>query len=129
MNTAVIFEKLNAHPILQYITLDGVVTLMRLASHLKRDILQPQSIPESNSNIAPTILPQPIGFFLSAAIGIPIDIMDECWEIFRDYVWDMPLAPLTHEDYWLFKHHGWQYGLSYVNSLVWSKFTTKPHLS
>ena len=56
MNAAVIFEKLNAHPILQYITLDGVVTLMRLASHLKRDILQPQSIPESNSNIAPTII-------------------------------------------------------------------------
>jgi len=119
MNAAAIFERLNAHPILKCITLDGVVTLTRLASHLKRDILQPQSIPETNPDIAPTILPQPIVLFLSAAIGIPIDIMDECWEIFRDYIWDMPLAPLTHEDYQLFKHHGWQYGLSCVKSFIW----------
>ena len=114
MNSVLIFARLNAHPILRGLTLDGVVTLTRLASHLKRDILQPQSISESNPNVPPAILPQPIALFLSASMGIPIDTMDDCWAIFQDYVWEMPVAPLTSEDYQLFRHHGWEYGLSCV---------------
>jgi len=114
MNVVAVFQGLSAHPVLRYLTLDGIFTLTRLTSHLKRDILQPQSINESNPDIAPTILPQPIAMFLSAAIGIPIDTMDECWAIFQDYVWEMPLAPLTSDDYQLFKCYGWQYGLSCV---------------
>ena len=34
--------ELKAHPVLQYLNLDGVGAFTRLASHLKRDILQPQ---------------------------------------------------------------------------------------
>ena len=48
-------------------------------------------------------------------MDIPIDAMDDCWAIFQDYVWEMPVAPLTSEDYQLFKHHGWEYGLSAYN--------------
>lgn len=118
MNAVLIFAKLSAHPILQDLTLDGVVTLTRLASHLKRDILQPQSISESNPNVPPAILPQPIVMFISASMGIPIDAIDDCWAIFQDYVWEMPVAPLTYEDYQLFKHHGWEYGLSCVPLLT-----------
>ena len=40
-----VLEKLKAHPVLRYLTLDSVVTFTRLASHLKRDILQPQISP------------------------------------------------------------------------------------
>ena len=115
MNADLIFARLSAHPILRGLTLDGVVTLTRLTSHLKRDILQPQSISESNPNVPPAILPQPIAMFLSASMDIPIDAMDDCWAIFQDYVWKMPVAPLTSEDYQLFKHHGWEYGLSAYN--------------
>ena len=75
MNADLIFARLSAHPILRGLTLDGVVTLTRLASHLKRDILQPQSISESNPNVPPAILPLPIAMFLSASIGIPINVI------------------------------------------------------
>ena len=117
MNADLIFARLSAHPILRGLTLDGVVTLTRLASHLKCDILQPQSISESNPNVPPAILPPPIAMFLSASMDIPIDAMDDCWAIFQDYVWEMPVALLTSEDYQLFKHHGWEYGLSAYNYL------------
>ena len=36
-----VLEKLKVHPVLQDLTLDGLTTLTCLASHLKRDILQP----------------------------------------------------------------------------------------
>jgi hypothetical protein len=51
-----VLEKLKVHPALQYLTLDGLTTFTRLASHLKRDILQPQPVCESNPAIAPAIL-------------------------------------------------------------------------
>jgi hypothetical protein len=70
---------------------------------------------ESNPDVPPANLPQPIAMFLSASMGIPIDAMDDCWAIFQDYVWEMPETPLTLEDYQLFKHHGWEYGLSCVH--------------
>ncbi|KIK00710.1 hypothetical protein K443DRAFT_597631 [Laccaria amethystina LaAM-08-1] len=44
-------DKLQAHPVLRHLTLDGVVTFTRLTSHLKRDSLQPQPIPQSNPSI------------------------------------------------------------------------------
>ena len=43
-----VLEKLKAHPVLQYLNLDGVGAFTRLVSHLKRDILQPQPIPQIN---------------------------------------------------------------------------------
>ena len=107
-----ILEKIQAHPVLQYITLDGVVTFTRLASHLKRDIIQPQSISESNPSIAPTILPQPVTHFLGTSLGISFDVIEEFWDILKDYVWETPVVPLTSGDFQLFKHFGWPCGLS-----------------
>jgi len=107
-----ILENLKAHPVLRYLTLDGVVTFTRLASHLKRDILQPQPICDSNPAIAPAILPQPIINFLGAALGISTGVMDDCWEILQDYVWESPIMPLMSEDFKMFKRFGWPCGLS-----------------
>jgi hypothetical protein len=107
-----VLEKLKVHPVLRYLTLDGLTTFTRLASHLKRDILQPQPVCESNPAIAPAILPQPIINFLGAALGISTDVMDDCWDILQDYVWEIPITPLTSEDFRLFKHFGWPCGLS-----------------
>ena len=85
-----VLEKLKTHPVLRYLTLDGIVTLTRLASHLKRDILQPQPISESNPSplIAPAVLPQPIINFLGTSLGISTDVMDDCWDILQDYVYN-----------------------------------------
>ena len=107
-----VLEKLKAHPVLQYLTLGGLSTFTRLASRLKRDILQPQPICESDPGIAPAVLPQPIVNFLGAVLGISADIVDDCWEILQDYVWETPVLPLAAEDFYLFKHFGWSCGLS-----------------
>ena len=105
-------DKLKAHPVLRHLTLEGVVTFTRLASHLKRDILQPQPIPQSDPSTPPAVLPPPITKFLGASLGISTDVIDDCWDILQDYVWETPVLPLTLGDFQLFKHFGWPCGLS-----------------
>src|SRR6266700_7734632 len=78
-----------------------------LASHLKRDILQPQPICDNNPAIAPAILPRPIINFLGAALGNSTAVMDNCWEILQDYAWESPIVPLMSEDFKMFKRFGW----------------------
>ena len=107
-----LFERLQRHPVLCSITLDGIVTFARLVGHIKRDILQPQPINDSDPNFAPDFLPDSVAAFLGTALGIPLDVMDQCWDIFSQYVWMMPCQPLTSEDYRLFKIYGWEHGLS-----------------
>jgi hypothetical protein len=107
-----LLAQLQKHPILCYLTLDGITTLVRLITHLKRDILQPQPINESNPAFAPSVLPESITVFLGKALSIPVEIMDERWTILRDYAWEMPTTPLMRDDYDLFKQFGWQCGLS-----------------
>ena len=107
-----LLTQLNAHSILRFLTLDGITTFVRLITHLKRDILHPQPINESNPTHAPTVLPQAIATFLGKALSIPVEVMDDCWTILREYVWEMPTMPLMHEDYDLFKQWGWQCGLN-----------------
>ena len=83
-----------------------------LVSHLKCDILQLQLIFENKPSIVPAVLPQPIIKFLGASLGLSSDIMDDCWDILQDYVWEIPAVPLTLGDFQLFKHFGWPCGLS-----------------
>ena len=68
------------------LTLDGITALIRLNTQLKRDILQPQPVNESNPTTAPTVLPEPLTEFLGKALGIPAEIMDNCWSILRNSV-------------------------------------------
>ena len=42
-----LLAQLQVHPILCYLTLDGITTSIRLIARLKRHILQPQPINES----------------------------------------------------------------------------------
>ncbi|KAF8964864.1 hypothetical protein BDZ97DRAFT_2001574 [Flammula alnicola] len=110
---AVISESL--YPPFQYLTLDGLVTFTRLASHLKRVILQPQPIQQSNPATPPSHLPEPVLIFLGTALGIPLYAMADCWNILREHVWEMPLTPLMDDDYQLFKHFGWPHGITAVS--------------
>ncbi|KDR71533.1 hypothetical protein GALMADRAFT_102508 [Galerina marginata CBS 339.88] len=110
-----VLERLKAHPILRHLTLDGICTFARLGSNLKREILQPQPISESNPAIAPAILPEHVHTFLGKALGIPLEVMDDCWDILGDHVWEMPQMPLMVEDYRLFKVFGWPRGLTAIS--------------
>ncbi|KAF8161529.1 hypothetical protein B0H34DRAFT_781972 [Crassisporium funariophilum] len=110
-----VLERLKAHHILRYLTLDGICPFACLASNLKREILQPQTICESNPAIAPAILPEHVHTFLGKALGIPLEVMDECWDILGDHVWEMPPMPLMVEDHRLFKVFGWPCGLTAVS--------------
>ena len=101
-----VLEKLKAHPILQYLNLDSVGAFTRLASHLKRDILQPQPIPQINPLLAPAVLPQPVTNFLGISLGMSTDVIDDCWGILQNYVREIPVLPLTSGDFQLFKHFG-----------------------
>ena len=103
---------LQANPTLKKITLEGIVTFGRLISHLKREIIQPQPINETNSGQPPTVLPQSISAFLSSSLSIPIDSMQDLWTIMKEHVWVLPLTPLNSDDYMLYKTYGWMHGLS-----------------
>ena len=107
-----VLERLKAHHNLQYLTLDGICTFARLASNLKHEILQPQPISESNPTIAPAILPEHVHTFLGKALEIPLEVMDDCWDILGDHAWEMPPMPLMAEDHRLFKVFGWPRKLS-----------------
>lgn len=89
-------EKLKAHPVLQHLGLDGVVTFTCFASHLICNVLQPQLIPPSNLSIAPAILPQPITVFFGIYVGISADIVEDCWDILQGHVWEIPIPPTAN---------------------------------
>ncbi|KAF8957605.1 hypothetical protein BDZ97DRAFT_1669810 [Flammula alnicola] len=112
MNTVYLLANLSRHAVLCHLTLDGIVTFTRFASHLKRDILQPQPINESNPATPPACLPEHILTFLGTALGIPLNAMDDCWNILKEHVWEMPLTPLMDEDYETFKYFGWPLGIT-----------------
>ncbi|KIM37113.1 hypothetical protein M413DRAFT_77411 [Hebeloma cylindrosporum] len=110
-----LLAQLQVHPVLRYLTLDGITTFVRLITHLKRDIIQPQPVDESNPTTAPTVLPEPLTLFIGNALGIPADTMDDFWSILKDYAWEMPTVPLMQDDYDLFKQWGWRCGLTAVS--------------
>ncbi|KIJ92346.1 hypothetical protein K443DRAFT_113758, partial [Laccaria amethystina LaAM-08-1] len=97
------------------LTIDEVMAFARLAFHLKRDIIQPQLVNEAcGLDIPPEILPVSISIFLSNAIEIPLDSVQDCWEILSDYAWSLSEAPLFKADYVTFKQFGWELGLTAV---------------
>ncbi|EDQ99871.1 uncharacterized protein LACBIDRAFT_334609 [Laccaria bicolor S238N-H82] len=93
-------EQLKGHAVLQEIFLSALMTFAQLTSHLKCDVLQPQSICQSDPEHAPDKLPASISSFLSDTL------------LLKDYIWNMPTTALSSKDYTLFKEHGWVYGIS-----------------
>ena len=105
--------QLQAHPVLKNITFDGITTFTRLASRLKREIIQPQPLAESDPTVPPLVLPQSISASLAACLNIPLECMQNLWLILREHAWDQGSAALLcPNDYLLFKQHGWAHGLS-----------------
>lgn len=122
MHILQVLKNLSDHPSLYNLTIDEVMAFARLAFHLKRDIIQPQPVNDACSlDIPPAILPVSISIFLSNALGIPLDSVQDCWEILSDYAWSLSEAPLFRADYVTFKQFGWELGLSFVDfhKLLW----------
>jgi hypothetical protein len=104
---------LQRHPNLQHLSLLDLATFIRLASLLKRDILQPQPLSQTHPDNPPDVLPRSVSQFLSSAVGIPLDDMEYCWDVLKEDVWcSPPIQPVSAHEERLFKEFGWRYGLS-----------------
>ncbi|KAF4616821.1 hypothetical protein D9613_008233 [Agrocybe pediades] len=112
MLAAELLEGLESHPTLRFLTLDGVFTLSRILGHLKRSILQPQPISESNPSHPPQFLPEHLQNFIREAIDLPANVIDDLWRILRHHIWTIPTMPLMEEDRRLFKVFGWKWGVT-----------------
>jgi len=107
------FSEIANHKVLSRLSLDGLTTVMRLIPHLKRDIMQPQTLTQSlDHHIAPAKLSDSFTLFLSGLLGIHSAYTPDLWTIIREEVWDLPIMPLSRADYGLFKEHGWMHGIS-----------------
>jgi hypothetical protein len=107
-----VLQRLVHHPSLNTITLDEVYRYTRFVLHLKESILLAQPIEQSSSDVAPDFLPRSIAAFLSDALGLPEDGIEESWDIVKDYVWKCEKVELTKDDYEAFKEYGWARGVS-----------------
>ena len=106
-------ERFTHHPALNSTSIHQIATFIRLASHLKRDILQPQPISQTTDQL-PAILPPSVSQFIRNAVGIPLDMVPLFWDAIKDNVWFSPPAqgPASVEDEHLFRTFGWKLGLS-----------------
>lgn len=106
--------RLQEHHALKNMTLEHICQYIRLVQHLKDDILlaQPAELTQLSPEQAPEILPPTISLFLSNALNIPQESMQDSWEILKDHIWECQKVGLMREDYEAFKLYGWKLGLS-----------------
>lgn len=118
--------RLQEHHALKNMTLEHICQYIRLVQHLKDDILlaQPAELTQLSPEQAHEILPPTISLFLSNALNIPQESMQDSWEILKDHIWECQKVGLMREDYEAFKLYGWKLGLSmwimleYILSLI-----------
>ncbi|THU87679.1 hypothetical protein K435DRAFT_821866 [Dendrothele bispora CBS 962.96] len=104
---------------------DQISTFIRLCSLLKRDIMQPQPIPETSSEYPPAILPACISTFLGDTLDISSETVSLCWKVFKQDVWDFVVPDdIKKIDLEVFRIHGWKRGLTYYTVYPPSLFCT-----
>ncbi|THV06826.1 hypothetical protein K435DRAFT_644489 [Dendrothele bispora CBS 962.96] len=102
-----------------------ISTFIRLASLLKRDILQPQPLPETDPDQPPAVLPPSIAAFLSDALHISPSNIFLCWEVLKEEVWATAVPEETkQEDLEIFRSHGRKYGITYYTLYPPSAYCT-----
>ncbi|KAG1764414.1 hypothetical protein EDD22DRAFT_775946 [Suillus occidentalis] len=89
MDTASVFSALNHNPELKDLSYISFQRLLRCASALKDDILQPQPH-AAPVTAAPDVLPPIITEFLSDSFHISLDAVDQLWDAVKDIVWALP---------------------------------------
>jgi len=118
MHLVDVLQQLVHHPTLNTITLNKLFFYTRLILHLKESILLAQPLDQSLQDVAPDILPPSIAAFLSDALDLPGDGLEESWDILKDYVWHCEKVGLTKDDYEAFKEYGWSRGVSKLLSTI-----------
>ena len=91
-------ESLERHPVLRKLTLNDVVQYARIIGHLKNDILLPQPLEQSDPDVFPLSLVE----FLSLALKIEQQFIQDSWDILKYYVWEWATVPLIYKDFELF---------------------------
>jgi hypothetical protein len=88
-----------------------MIQYARLISHLKNDILLPQPLEQSDPDVPPDVLPLSLVDFLSLALKIEQEFIQDSWDILKYYVWECATVPLIYEDFELFRVFGWSRGI------------------
>jgi hypothetical protein len=104
-------ENLKKHAILQKLNLNDPLLYARLIGHLKHDILLPQPLEQSDPAVPPDVLPLSLVEFLSLALKIKHEFIQDSWDIMKYYVWECTTVPLIHKDFELFREFGWSQGI------------------
>ncbi|EDR16177.1 uncharacterized protein LACBIDRAFT_321423 [Laccaria bicolor S238N-H82] len=108
-------ENLQRHPVLRKLTLNDVVQYARLVGHLKNDILLPQPLEQTDPGVPPDVLPLSLVEFLSLALSIKQEFIQDSWDIMKYYIWECTTVPLIHEDFELFREFGWSRGIAVLS--------------
>ena len=103
--------KLQEHDVLRELSLNDISQYARLVGHLKNDILLPQPLDQSDPSIPPDVLSSSVAGFLSDALEIDEEYIQDSWDILKFYVWDCQMVALTGEDYDAFRKFGWSRGI------------------
>jgi hypothetical protein len=108
-----LLEMLQKHPVLQNLSLNAIFRYSRLVGHLKDDILLPQPLDQSHPSMPgpPQVLSKSISSFLSEALQIDEDCIQDSWDILKFYIWECELVELTSDDYDAFRQFGWSRGI------------------
>ena len=107
-----VFQQFWDHPVLHSTMLTQLTTYIRLAAHLKQDILLPQPLEMSDPECVPDVLPQAVALFLSKCIDMPFEYMEYFWDVLKYQVWATSPTLSIPEDLALFKEFGWELNLS-----------------
>ena len=102
--------QLQDHTVLRKLSLNDISQYVRLIGHLKDDILLPQPLDQSNVSMPPELLSSSVAGFLSDALGIDEEYIQDSWDILKFFVWECEMVALTSEDYDSFREFGWSRG-------------------
>ncbi|KAI0084908.1 hypothetical protein BDY19DRAFT_1023122 [Irpex rosettiformis] len=111
-----IFERLQSSdpPLLNILSLTQLVRFIVYTAALKQDILLTQSARNHDPLAPPSFLSGGIQIFLSKALKIPCEVIQKCWDLFKDLVWSTGTAEeLMSDPVKEFRASGYSYGLTY----------------
>ena len=110
-------RQLAAHEVLRNITAVQLSRLFGLIACLKRDIAVPQPLTEA-ADCPPTFMPVAISEFLAESLEIPLEFIQDLWEIVRKEAWDSPHRDEPDkDDEECFRRFGWKRELSGIHVL------------
>lgn len=78
--------QLQDHAVLRKLSLNDISQYVRLIGHLKDDILLPQPLDQSDVSMLPELLLSSVAGFLSDALGIDEEYIQDSWDILKFFM-------------------------------------------